>query len=155
MPDEPKRASLDETQGTAMRLAAERPESAQPESAVRRREAQLLRERVFRMFGEPRSMPEANQLIADLRHVLISVIQDVDVLLSALDEAGILDAAAYRERRIARMLADHNTEGGAPWRPHSYYRHSLDEVDFLRDMGLDDEAIARYQQTASDNETRV
>ena len=91
----------------------------------------FLEPRLFRLFQSPRNVKELSRQIEDLRHTLLSAIQDI-VLKTLLREKGVWDEALYRRLRIHQMIDDHSTPGPPPWTHHSHYAYTLDEPDFFR-----------------------
>jgi hypothetical protein len=92
----------------------------------------FLESRLFRLLQSPRNVKELSRQIDDLRHTLLSAIQDIVVLKTLLSENGIWDDAHYQRLRVQQMIADHSTAGADPWIRHSLYAYTLDEHDFLR-----------------------
>jgi hypothetical protein len=92
----------------------------------------FLESRLFRLFQSPRNVKELSRQSEDLRHTLLSAIQDVVVLKTLLREKGIWDDALYQRMRVRQMINDHSTAGVDPWIRHSHYAYTLDEHDFLR-----------------------
>ena len=92
----------------------------------------FLESRLFRLFQPAQAAAQPSQQIADLRHTLLSAIQDIAVLKALLREKGTWDDALYQRLRVRQMIEDHSSAGPNPWTRHSYYPYTLDERDFLR-----------------------
>jgi|SRR5688572_6694317 len=110
---------------------------------------ELFEKRFFRLFARRESL-ELSQLaqqVNDLTITLVSVIQDVAVLKTMLQEKGIWDEARYMQLRRQQMIADHSSAGLAPWVWYSAYPYTLDEEEFLRHQFKADEAeVAAFRE---------
>ena len=116
----------------------------------------FLESRLFRLHRKSKTIEELNEQIDDLRHILRSAVQDIAVLVSALQEKGVIDDAAYKRLRIAQMLRDHSSAGTSPWRYHSLYPHTLDEQDFLRQrFGAGEGEVREFSERANRSETML
>jgi hypothetical protein len=103
--------------------------------------------RMFRLFHKPDTMDALLQQVEDLRSMLISVIEDVDVMQEMLRERGVWDEQRYRELRFHRMVEDQSGRGPAPWQSYSYYRYTLEDEEFIRDvLGGKPEAVDEFRR---------
>jgi hypothetical protein len=110
----------------------------------------FLNERGARLYRNPETIPEAAAQIHDLRHVVYSLIQEVEALKSVIADMPGFDADSYRAARIERMLQDHSSAGAYSWRNLSTYPYTLDEDDFLRHtLNMTDEEIAAFKERAT------
>ncbi len=83
-------------------------------------------------FSNPRDVEGLRKQAAAIRRMVVSLIQEVAVVKSMLEDKQIWDADVYRQFRIQRMIDDHVCSGASPWEYHSYYPHAITEEDFLR-----------------------
>jgi len=105
--------------------------------------------RHFRLFADSKTPSP----LGDLRHVVLSLIQEVAVLRSFLEEEG-LDKEEYKRRRREVMVGDHGGPGPAPWVSYSYYRFTLEEKEFLKQvLGMNDAEIASFDRDAGSRQT--
>ena len=110
--------------------------------------------RLFRLSRKPEDPVDIAEQIQDLRHMLFSLAQDVEVLKGMLAERGVWDTEVYRKLRVERMLDDHSSIGGGSWRTYSYYKFTLDEEEFLRHhLKMDDQAVVEFRDRAAYMET--
>lgn len=105
-----------------------------------------LEERLFHLFTQPKNLDELIRMVEVLKTTVVSLIQDVDVLMSMLREKGLFDQARYKSLRMDRMVADHSGAGPAPFQHYSYFPYTLSEEDFLRhQFKLTDEEVREYK----------
>ena len=103
--------------------------------------------RLYQLFKKPKNLDELNGQVGILRSMVVSLIQDVDVLKSMLREKGLWDQIRYQSLRIDRMVGDHSGAGGAPFRHYSYFPYTLSEDDFLRhQFKLTDEELRDFKK---------
>jgi hypothetical protein len=108
--------------------------------------------RWFQIFNTDTSPAAQTKKLEALAHVVVSLAQEVETQRRLLEERGV-DPARYRAVREQVMLGDHGGPGAAPWRAYSYFKHTLDEEDFLRSvLGLDDAGIARFRANVKHRE---
>jgi hypothetical protein len=93
--------------------------------------------RFRRLFRRHTPTEDLGEQLADLRHVINSMAQDMAVLQEMLGECwpgGVADCEAqYRWRRAARMTIEHGRSGKEPEFAHrALFAHTLEEEDFLR-----------------------
>ena len=101
-------------------------------------------ERIFRLYRRTEIPSELAMQMADLRHTLLSLAQEVEVLRTMLG-----DETSYQRLRVKRMLDDHSSQGPSPERHHSSYRYTLDEDEFLRQqLGFGDEEVQDFRTKA-------
>ena len=119
-----------------------------------RQDERLLR--LFESHDAGADAPDVRALVADLRHMVVSLAQEVAVLEEMLQESGHWDRARYRDARRRRMVADHDSSGLMSWRHCSYYRYTLDEPDFLRtQLGATEADVERFQAEVDEVSTRT
>jgi hypothetical protein len=116
----------------------------------------MLQLRILRLYGRTEEPSKLADQVADLRHTLLSLIQETEVLKAILRERGDWNEEAYRRLRIERMLADHDSAGASPWRHQSSYRYTLDEDDFLREQfRFGDADVADFRDRARSMASRT
>lgn len=114
----------------------------------------LLNQRCFRIHQTSSDPAVLKQQVDDLRHMLFSVIQDLEIMRNTLARHGLLAAPEHKDQRIKSMLADHSSAGATPWRAHSYYPHTLDTQAYLREiLDLSDDEIKEYEAEAQHRAT--
>lgn len=109
----------------------------------------IFEKRFFRLFArrENLEISQLAQQVDDLTVTLVSVIQDVAVLKTMLQEKDVWDEARYRQLRRERMVADHSSAGLESWVWYSAYPYTLDEEEFLRHQFKASEAeVAAFRE---------
>ncbi len=115
-----------------------------------------MESRLFRLHRKCKTIEEMNEQVDDLRYILRSAVQDIAVLISAMQEKGVMDNATYKRLRVAQMLRDHSSSGTSPWRYHSLYPYTLDEQNFLRQrFGAGEAEVREFSERAKRSETML
>lgn len=114
----------------------------------------LDKTRFLRIFRDPRTFDELSAQFADLRHILFSALQEIEVLKKMLRERDFFDSTGYRQARMHVMIGDHSSQGPSPWKSHSQYPYTLDEMEFAREvLRLTPDEIEEFKKEAASMET--
>lgn len=106
--------------------------------------------RFFRLFRDPRTPGEVAEQFADLRHVLFSALQEIETLKRLLSESNVVSLEDYKRARLQVMLDDHSSQGASPWKSHSQYAYTLDEIEYAREaLKLSPSEIEHFQKDAA------
>ena len=115
--------------------------------------------RYGRLFRRPSTQTQVADQLADLRHTLNSMAQDIAILQEMLGECwpgGCGEwEAQYRWRRATRMAVEHGGRGIGPSSSHrALFPHTLDEEDFLRwRLRASDRDIAYFRTVVARQDT--
>jgi hypothetical protein len=100
--------------------------------------------RIFVSSAEPADLA---QQVADLRVMMLRLIQEVAVLEEMLEVKAVWNRDLYKDLSIKRMVGDHNSSVAAFPRGRSYYPYTLDEDDFLRErLSAEESEIAEFRE---------